>query len=188
MSDSLRPSGLQPSRLLCPWDSSGKNTGVGSPSPSPGDLPDPGIKPMSLKFPVLTDSLLPRRHLGSPKVLRRAQIAKSPVMYYDFSFSTVTFIRMLFLQRQKSKLWKSQSSFFLSTQFSAQISPSWRIFCITGPKPQLLYTLPWFVGFNDTQNLPHSCTHSCLVCLFHILTVPGHRSLVCSLILLSLHL
>ena len=25
----LRPQGLQPSRLFCPWDSSGKNTGVG---------------------------------------------------------------------------------------------------------------------------------------------------------------
>ena len=30
-------------RLLCPWDSLGKNTG--SPSPSPGDFPDPGIEP-----------------------------------------------------------------------------------------------------------------------------------------------
>ena len=28
MSDSLRPHGLQPTRLLCPWDSPGKNTGV----------------------------------------------------------------------------------------------------------------------------------------------------------------
>ena len=28
-SDSLRPYGLQPARLLCPWDSPGKNTGVG---------------------------------------------------------------------------------------------------------------------------------------------------------------
>ena len=28
MSDSLRPHGLQPARLLCPWDSSGKKTGV----------------------------------------------------------------------------------------------------------------------------------------------------------------
>ena len=25
----LRPHGLQPSRLLCPWDFPGKNTGVG---------------------------------------------------------------------------------------------------------------------------------------------------------------
>ena len=29
MSDSLQPHGLQPSKLLCPWDSSGKNNGVG---------------------------------------------------------------------------------------------------------------------------------------------------------------
>ena len=29
MSDSLRPHGLQPTRLLCPWDFPGKNTGVG---------------------------------------------------------------------------------------------------------------------------------------------------------------
>ena len=29
MSDSVRPYGLQPARLLCSWDSPGKNTGVG---------------------------------------------------------------------------------------------------------------------------------------------------------------
>ena len=29
MSDSLQPHGLQPTRLLCPWDFPGKNTGVG---------------------------------------------------------------------------------------------------------------------------------------------------------------
>ena len=29
MSDSLRPHGLYPTRLLCPWDFLGKNTGVG---------------------------------------------------------------------------------------------------------------------------------------------------------------
>ena len=33
---------------LCPWNSPGKDTGVGSHSlPSLGDLPDPGIKPGS---------------------------------------------------------------------------------------------------------------------------------------------
>ena len=30
VSDSLQPHGLQPARLLCSWDSPGKNTGVGS--------------------------------------------------------------------------------------------------------------------------------------------------------------
>ena len=29
ISDSLWPHGLQPARLLCPWDSAGKNTGLG---------------------------------------------------------------------------------------------------------------------------------------------------------------
>ena len=29
VSDSLQPHGLYPTRLLCPWDSPGKNTGVG---------------------------------------------------------------------------------------------------------------------------------------------------------------
>ena len=29
VSDSVRPHGLQPARLLCPWDSPGKNPGVG---------------------------------------------------------------------------------------------------------------------------------------------------------------
>ena len=40
MSDSL-----QPHELYSPWNSPGQNTGVGSLIPSPGDLPDPGIKP-----------------------------------------------------------------------------------------------------------------------------------------------
>ena len=56
---------LQPVRPLCPWNSPGRNTGVGSPPfPSPGDLPDPGTKPRS---PILqADSLLSEPR-GKPK-------------------------------------------------------------------------------------------------------------------------
>ena len=39
ISDSLQPHGLQPARLLCPWDSPGKNTGVGSLSLLQGIFP-----------------------------------------------------------------------------------------------------------------------------------------------------
>ena len=46
MSNSVLPYGLPPIRLLCPWDSPGKNTGVLL-FPSPGDLPYPGIEPGS---------------------------------------------------------------------------------------------------------------------------------------------
>ena len=47
MSDSLQPHGLQPTRLLCSWDSPSKNTGVHCHFPASGDLLDPGIKPTS---------------------------------------------------------------------------------------------------------------------------------------------
>ena len=39
MSDTLRPHGLQPTRLLCPWDFPGKNTGVPSPRAWRPDFP-----------------------------------------------------------------------------------------------------------------------------------------------------
>ena len=56
MSDSLWSCGLYTIRLLCPWNSPGKNTEVGLLFPSPRDLPNPGIKPGSPAFQA--DSLL----------------------------------------------------------------------------------------------------------------------------------
>ena len=58
MSNSLRPYGLQPAKLLCPWDSPGKNTRVGCHALLQGDIPDPGIEPMSLMFPALAHRFL----------------------------------------------------------------------------------------------------------------------------------
>ena len=52
---------LWPTRFLCPWDSPGKNTGVHLPSPPPGDLPNPGIKPRS---PALQADALPSEPPG----------------------------------------------------------------------------------------------------------------------------
>ena len=59
MSDSWRPHGL-----YSPWNSPGRNTGVGSPFPSPGELPNPGIKPSS---PALQVDFLPAEPQGKPK-------------------------------------------------------------------------------------------------------------------------
>ena len=55
---------LQTHGLYHPWNSPGQNTGVGSPFPSPGDLPKPGIKPRSLKLQA--DSL-PAEQQGKPE-------------------------------------------------------------------------------------------------------------------------
>ena len=43
--NSLQPHGLQPLRLLCPWDSQEYWSGL--PFSSPRDLPDPGMEPRS---------------------------------------------------------------------------------------------------------------------------------------------
>ena len=45
VSDSLRPRGLEPTRLLCPWDSPGKNTGVGYHFLLQGIFPTQGSNP-----------------------------------------------------------------------------------------------------------------------------------------------
>ena len=45
VSDSLRPHGLWPARLLCPWDSPGKNTGEGGHSLLQGIFPTQGSNP-----------------------------------------------------------------------------------------------------------------------------------------------
>ena len=63
MSKSLQFHGLQPSRLLCPWNSPGNNIGVGSHSLSPEDLLDPEIEP---KPPTFRADSLPYESLGKP--------------------------------------------------------------------------------------------------------------------------
>ena len=55
MSETLRSHGLWHIRLLCPWNSPGRDTGVGT-IPSPRGLPYPGIEPGS---PVLRADSLP---------------------------------------------------------------------------------------------------------------------------------
>ena len=54
VSDSLQPQGLWPSRFLCPWDSPGKNTRVGSHALFPRIFPTQGMNPGLLQ----ADSLL----------------------------------------------------------------------------------------------------------------------------------
>ena len=56
--DSLRPSGLEPAKLLCPWDSSGKSTGVGCHFLLQGVFPTQGLNPGLLhsRQPLMAES------------------------------------------------------------------------------------------------------------------------------------
>ena len=62
-SRSVVSNSLQPHRLHSPWNSPGRNTGVGWPFPSPGDLPNPGIEPRS---PTLQADSLPAEPWRKP--------------------------------------------------------------------------------------------------------------------------
>ena len=63
MSEPLRPHGLQPTRLLCPWDSPGKNSGVGSQSLLQGTFSTQGSNPSLLHCRPILHHL---SHQGSP--------------------------------------------------------------------------------------------------------------------------
>ena len=63
VSDSLQPHGLHPTRLLRPWDSPGKKTGVDCHALLQEILPNPGIEPRS---PALQTDSLPNESPGEP--------------------------------------------------------------------------------------------------------------------------
>ena len=65
MSDSLQPHGLQSARLLCPWDSPGKNIGVGFHSLLQGIIPTWGS---DSGLPHCRQFLCHLSHQGNPLV------------------------------------------------------------------------------------------------------------------------
>ena len=67
VSDSLQPYGLQPAGLLCPWDSPGKVTGLGSHALLQGIFPTQGLKLCLLHFGWILYLL---RYQGSPQSQR----------------------------------------------------------------------------------------------------------------------
>ena len=62
---SVRPCGLQPTRLLSPWDSPGKNIGVGSHTLLQGIFLTQGSNPCLLSLLHWQEYSLPVSHLGS---------------------------------------------------------------------------------------------------------------------------
>ena len=65
VSDCLRPHGLEPARLLCPWDSPGKNTGVGAMPSSKG----PSQPRDQTHVSCTAGGFLPSEPPGNPRIL-----------------------------------------------------------------------------------------------------------------------
>ena len=78
--NSLWPYGLYSARLLCPWDSPGKNTGVGCHALFQGIFPTQGLNTCLLCLLHWQESSLPQCHLG-----RLTENIKNPPRSYLFS-------------------------------------------------------------------------------------------------------
>ena len=94
VSDSLRPHGPQPVRLLCPWNFPGKNTQVSCHFPLQGLFPPHGLNPRLLCLLHWQADFLPLNHQGGPYI---------QISYINFSRS----ILCLLFCPQFSELGKS---------------------------------------------------------------------------------
>ena len=79
MSNSLQPHRLHPTRLLCPWDSPGKNIGLGYHALLQGIFPLQGLNPLVLCLLYWRAGSLPMSHLGKQFSLHRSKIEKTPL-------------------------------------------------------------------------------------------------------------
>ena len=86
--DSLRLFRLQPTRLLCPWDSPGKNTRVGCHFLLQGTFLDPGLNPHLPVSSVLQADLLSTVPLGKPIFLGIIQFS-SYLSYKLLGYSSI---------------------------------------------------------------------------------------------------
>ena len=66
MSNSLQPLGLQPTRLLCPWDFPRQEYWTGVPFPFTGYLPKPGVKLTSPTSSALAGGFFTTKLPGNP--------------------------------------------------------------------------------------------------------------------------
>ena len=101
----LQPHGLQPARLLCPWGSPDKNTGVGSHALLQSIFPTQELN-LSL-LPLLhwqVDSL-PLCHVGSPQIMP----LKLPLCFSAFMQSLHFFLDYLCLVKQVCSFLASQN-------------------------------------------------------------------------------
>ena len=109
VSNSLRLHGLQPTRLLCPWDSPGKNTGVGCHALLQGTFPTLGSNPGLLHCRWILYHL---SHQGSYSLGKRKHEISSthltPARMTYFRITSPSFLKF----KKKNGIFLSSLSFY----------------------------------------------------------------------------
>ena len=124
MSDSLQPHGLWPTRLLCPWDSPGKNNEVGNHSLLQGVFPTQGLNPGLLHCRQILCQL---SHQGSPPYfllpLNPERDASRPGLHLEQERGfSLHFWEKFFLLEVRS--WRSPRELWQLSAFKALFSES----------------------------------------------------------------
>ena len=112
MSFAFWPGGLQPARLLCPWDSPGKNTGVGRHAFLQGIFPTQGSNPGLLHCkrilyclshqgsPICPNNMpLSSNDISSNRILYCSVI--SATLFHILVFREITFFPPVIIQTKK---------------------------------------------------------------------------------------
>ena len=113
VSDTLRPHGLQPARLLCPWDSTGKNTAVGCHFLLQGIFPTQGLNP---SLPHCGLILYWLSHQGRPSERHHASFPWG--RHASFRLGTVW-------RRLVSVPWATSWGLGLGPSAKSPVRPSW---------------------------------------------------------------
>ena len=103
MSDSFRPHGLQPARLLCPWNFPRQEYWSGLPFPTPPDLPNAGIEPTSPAWQVDSSPLAP---------------PEKPICVYIYAYlhKPAYFLNPVFCKSQRAKTFFSYKNSKVETK------------------------------------------------------------------------
>ena len=103
MSDSLPPYGLYPAKLLRPWDSPGKNSGVGCHFLLQGIFPTQGIEPRS---PALQADSLPAEPQGKLCIISTPQMFSVIIRESNMSIHITWCKKLSSFKSWKMMLWK----------------------------------------------------------------------------------
>ena len=123
VSDSLRPHGLYPARLLCPWDSPGKHTGVGCHFLLQGIFPTQGLNPSLLRLLHWQVGSLPPTPPGKPPEISMEvpQRIRNSTTIWSNSLSS----GYIYLKTIKSVSWRDIcTTMFIAASFT--IAEIWR--------------------------------------------------------------
>ena len=163
MSESLRPSGLWPTRLLCPWDSPGKNIGVGCHFLFQGILLAQGLK-LYLLSPALQADSLPAEPL---LLLSNSEIQLANELWTPYSKS-----REYFWTKFLNPTFPVQLEFFFNPKFFRlffKLKYSWFTMCVS-----FWYTTKWYIYIYIYIYISQNILYMCYICTyiympFHIL-------------------